>query len=394
VFKILRGIQFRLEPKEEQETLFRKHVGSCRFIYNKVLADRKDYYEKYKEPVSRLHYQAKLPGWKVEFPWLKEIDSTALQIALIDQEQAYKNFFRGSGFPKFKSKKRDRDSFRIQNTNESLRFQGRQIRLNKIGFVNLTRASKTLKRLPRDYRIKSATVFLDSDQHWYVSVLIECEDQTHLPELDNIIGIDLGIKNNYTFCYQDEDEKIAFYIQDNPRAFEKHVEKLQQLNREYARKEKGSKNQEKARIRLAKKHFKVKCIRKDFNHQLSKFLIDNFQYIVIEDLGLDEMKQKGLGRSISDLSFHQFKTFLKYKSEWYGRELVIVGKYFPSTKICAECGFKNDTLTLKDREYTCPSCKTKLDRDNNASKNLFQVGICYKDSGEVLDGKHYMDHFI
>jgi putative transposase len=265
--------------------------------------------------------------------------------------------------------------------------------LNKIGFVNLTRASKTLKRLPKEYLVKSATVFLNSDQHWYVSVLIECENQTHLPKLDNIVGIDLGIKNNYQACYRNEDGDLEYQTIDNPNAYEKEIKNLSKFQRRLSRKVKGSMNRDKARQKVAKKHFRIKSIRKDFNHQLSKFLINNFQMIVIEDLDLNQMKENRLGRKISDLAFYQFRTYLDYKSKWYGRDLVIADKYFASTKICSECGFKNMNLTLNDRDYTCPSCNTHLDRDKNASKNLYQVGAHLWNTGEILDSNGYMNLF-
>ena len=329
-----------------------------------------------------------LPDLKVSKPWLREVDSTCLQQILKDQKQAFQNFFKhGRGFPKFKSKHKDRQSFRVTNTNDTIRFRGNQIRLSKIGFVNISRASKQLKRLPPEYKIKSATVSKDSDQHWYVSVLIECENQVHLSKLNNIVGIDLGIKNNYQTCYLNDE--LEFQTVNNPKAYEKEFLKLQRLQRQLSRKTKGSMNREKAKRKLAKKHFRIKSIRSDFNHQLSKFLITNFQMIVIEDLDLNQMKENRLGRKVSDLAFYQFRTFLDYKSKWYGRDLVVADKWFASTKICAECGFKNTSLTLSDRDYTCPSCNTHLDRDENASKNLYQLGAHLWNTGEILDSDGY-----
>jgi putative transposase len=333
-----------------------------------------------------------LPDLKDQFPYLKEIDSQALQGVLFDQKQALENFFKKRAqFPKFKSKHKDRPSFRVINTNNSIRFRGNQVKLSKIGFVKISRANKQLKRLPSTFKIKSATVSKDSDQHWYVSVLIECENQALLPELDNIVGIDLGIKNNYQTCYFDE--KQEYHTITNSKAYEKESKKLKKLQQRLSRKAKGSKNREKAKIKLAKKHFRVKSIRSDFNHQLSRFLIDNFQMIVIEDLDLDQMKQNRLGQKISDLAFYQFRTFLDYKSKWYGRDLVIADKYFASTKICGECGFKNMNLTLKDRSYTCPGCNAQLDRDKNAALNLYQLGAHRWNTGVVLDSNGYISLF-
>jgi len=207
-----------------------------------------------------------------------------------------------------------------------------------------------------------------------------------------MVGIDLGIKNNYKACFMQE-EKFMFETIDNPKAYDAEFKKLKKLQQRLSRKVKGSKNRDKARIKLARQHFRIKSIRADFNHRLSKFLIDNFQTIVIEDLDLDEMKKNNLGRQISDLAFYQFRTFLVYKALWYGRDLVIADKWFASTKICAECGYKNMNLKLSDRQYTCPNCNQSLDRDENAAKNLYQLGICYLDSGEVLNSSDYQLHF-
>jgi putative transposase len=391
---MLKGMKFQLDLNEKQETIMLKHVGCCRWVYNDALAKVKEYHQKYGEFLPMFIFSAKLPELKVTYPWLREVDSNCLQQVLSDQHQAFQNFFKhGRGFPKFKSKHRDRQSFRIPNRNNStaIRFQGKQIRIGKIGFVNISRANKQLKRLPLKYKIKSATVSKDSDQHWYVSVLIECENQIHLPKLNNIIGIDLGIKNNYETCYLND--VLEYCTIDNPKSFEKKSRKLQKLQMQLSRKKKGSMNREKAKHKVAKMHFKIKSIRKNFNHQLSKFLILNFQMIVIEDLDLEQMKKNRFGREVSDLAFYQFRTFLDYKSKWYGRELIVSDRYFASTKICAECGFKNMNLTLKDRSYVCPNCNEVLDRDKNASKNLYQLGAHFWNTGELLDSSKYTNLF-
>jgi len=389
---LLKGFKVQLRPSKEQEVLCDKHVGCCRKVYNYFLDVRKKYYEDFGESLSLKECLQELTDLKKLLPYLQEVNTPSLQQVMRDQEQAYQNFFKGRAqFPKFKSKHRDRPSFRMTNTNESVRFDKSRIKIGKIGFVKISRANKQLKRLPSTFKIKSTTVSKDSDQHWYASVLIECENQAPLPELDNIVGIDLGIKNNYQTCYFDE--KQEYHTITNPKAYEKESKKLEKLQQRLSRKAKGSKNREKAKIKLAKKHFRVKSIRSDFNHQLSRFLIDNFQMIVIEDLDLDQMKQNRLGQKISDLAFYQFRTFLDYKSKWYGRDLVIADKYFASTKICGKCGFKNMNLTLKDRSYTCPGCNFQLDRDENAALNLYQLGVHKWNTGIVLDSNGYMSLF-
>ena len=386
-----KGFKFQLKPSKEQEVLCNKHVGCCRKVYNHFLDIRINYYEEFGESLSVRDCKKELTDLKKIWTFLQEVNTPSLQGALNDQEQAYKNFFAGRAqFPKFKSKHKDRQSFYMPNTNKSVRFENRKIKVGKIGFIPIVKANKMFKRLPKVYKIKSVTVSKDSDQHWYASVLIECENQAPLPRLDNIIGIDLGIKNNYKVCYLDG-EALAYHTIDNPKAYETEFAKLQKLQRSLSRKQLKSKNREKAKIKLTKQHFRIKSIRKDFNHQLSKYLINNFQMIVIEDLDLDAMKQENLGRKIDDLAFYQFRTFLAYKSEWYERDLVVADKYFASTKICSECGHKNMLLTLKDRQYTCPSCQKQLDRDENAAKNLYQLGYCCcENGGEILDSTKYI----
>ena len=392
---MLKGFKIQLKPTKKQEVLFNKYVGCCRFVYNHALANEKENYDLFNSFIPINVLITKLPELKIEYPWLKEIDAIALQQILRDQNQAFQNFFKHkSGFPKFKSKHRDRPSFRLisNNNNTSVRFQNQKLRIGKINLVSVTRANKQLKRLPIDYKIKSVTVSKDTDQHWYASVLLECENQAHLPKCDDMVGIDLGIKNNYKACFTQE-KIYVFETIDNPKAYDVEFKKLKKLQQRLSRKVKGSKNRDKARIKLARQHFRIKSIRSNFNHQLSKFLINNFQTIIIEDLDLDEMKKNNLGRKISDLAFYQFRTFLSYKASWYGRDLVIADKWFASTKICAECGHKNMSLKLSDRQYTCPNCNQNLDRDENAAKNLYQLGVCYLGSGEVYNSAEYMFQF-
>ena len=390
---MLKGFKIQLKPNKEQEELFNKHVGCTRFVYNHFLSIRKNHYEEFKEQYSLNDCLWELTDLKQTFPWLQEVNTPSLQQVMRDQEQAYKNFFKGRAqFPKFKSKHKDRPSFRMTNTNQSVRIQNQKLKIGKINLVSITRANKQLKRLPLNYKIKSVTVSKDTDQHWYASVLLECENQAHLPKCDDMVGIDLGIKNNYKACFTQE-KIYMFETIDNPKAYDIEFKKLKKLQQRLSRKVKDSKNRDKARIKLARQHFRIKSIRSNFNHQLSKFLINNFQTIVIEDLDLDEMKKNNLGRQISDLAFYQFRTFLLYKALWYGRDLVIADKWFASTKICAECGHKNMSLKLSDRQYTCPNCNQNLDRDENAAKNLYQLGICYLGSGEVYNTAEYMFQF-
>ena len=304
--------------------------------------------------------------YKIDFEWLKEVDSTALQQARIDLKTAYDNFFRKlkAGQPtnlKFKSKHNPKNSYRTINVNNSIRVEENKIRLPKLGFVKFKKSREV------SGKIKSVTVSKNILGRCYISVLCEVEIEK-LPKLDTQVGIDLGLKE---FCITSDSEFVS-----NPRFLRKSEQELKKAQRILSHRVKKGKNRFKQQKVVFKIHQKIANQRLDFLHKLSTRLIIENQVICLEDLQVRNMvKNHCLAKSISDVSWSKFVELLRYKAEWYGRELVQIGKFFPSSKTCSSCGNIKKDLTLKDREYQCSSCGTKIDRDYNASLNILEEGL-------------------
>ena len=395
---INQGIKLKLKLNSKQIDYINKHFGCSRFIYNYFLKENIDRHNTKNPKLSLSDMVTSLPILKKEYHWLKVVDSTMLQKTCKNLDTAYKNFFNKiSDLPKFKKKYNSYQSFNIINANKSnIRVNiDNTVRVGKLGNLKLVRPKKQLKYLNNlsNYRILSATISRDTDYHYYVSFNIECEPKTFLPANQDKIALDLGIKNNYT-AYYEQDTNYNYWYIDNPKSFNKYQNKLAKFQRRLARKEKKSNNYIKCKEKVAKIHFKIKSIRKDFNHQLTSKLIKTFQMITIEDLDLESMKQNNMGKQISDLAFHQFKVFLEYKAKWYGRILNKVNKYFASSKLCNNCLNINSNLTLNDRTWTCQNCNTIHDRDINAAMNLFSAGLIRWNFGITnIDTKTFIECF-
>jgi putative transposase len=284
-------------------------------------------------------------------------------------ERAYKNFFRNKnhfGFPKFKEKKRSKQSYTTININNytSIKIENKYIRLPKIGMVRV--------KQHRSFNgtIKLCTVTKTSSNRYYISILVEEPECTKYQRNDNILGIDLGIKH---FAVMSNGEII-----DNPKWFRRSEKRLAKLQRDLSRKKYGSNNCNKTRIKVAKQYEKVTNQRNDFLHKLSSKIIRDNQTIVIEDLRISNMitKSHSINKSIYEVSWNKFDTMLSYKAERYGRDLIIADKQFPSSQLCHVCGYRNrDVKNLALREWTCPKCGNHHDRDFNASMNLVNYGI-------------------
>ena len=310
--------------------------------------------------------------YKEEYPFLKEVDSLALANAQINLEKAFKNFFKNPqhyGFPKFK-KKKDKQAYTTNNVNNNIKIDFEK------GLLYLPKINNGIKiETHRKFngKIKSATITKTKSGNYYVSILAETDDiknKTNQPK-NKCCGIDLGLKE---FAVITDD--TGTYKIKHPKHLLKAERKLKRLQRALDRKQKGSKNREKARIKLAKQHEYVANLRDDFLHKLSKTIVDDNQVIVVEDLNVKGMQQNPyLSKSISDSGFGKFLRYLEYKAKWYGRDFIVADRFYPSSKLCNVCGYKHKELKLSDRYWSCPECGTYHDRDINASINLYKVGL-------------------
>ena len=359
---MLKAYKCRLYPNKEQEIYFTKCFGCVRFIYNKMLNDKIEYYKENKKMLNTTPAQ-----YKKEYEWLKDVDSLALANAQINLDKAYKNFFRDKsmGFPKFKSKKTNCYSYTTNNQKGTIYLaNNKYIKLPKL--KTLVRI-KLHRQIPKDGKIKSVTISKKPSGKYYISILVE-QTIKELSKNDYAIGIDLGLTD---FAITSDGVKYA-----NPRYLKKSLNKLAIEQRKLSRKKKGSKNRNKQRIKVAKLHEKISNQRKDFLHKLSSELINENQVICLEDLQVKEIQQnKYLSQSVSDVGWYEFRRQLEYKAEWYGRTIIIIDKWYPSSQICSNCGCNTGKKDLSIREFDCPFCGKHHDRDINASINILYEGL-------------------
>lgn len=348
-----KALKYRLYPTNSQKELIAKHIGCTRFIYNFALEAKTKTYVKTKVSLSRYDLQKHLPELKKENEWLKEVNSQSLQVALLNLDTAYSKFFKGAGFPKFKSKHRGRQSFSVP---QEVRVDEDRLRIPKFkGGI------KIILHRPIKGEIKQATISRTPTGKYFVSIL--CETGEAIKPLQPIteettVGLDLGIKS---FIVTSNGKEY-----DNPKFLRKTQSKLKYNQRQYS-KHKGVRRKHK----VALLYEKVANQRKDFLHKVSTELIRENQSIALEDLNINEMvKNHRLAGLITDASWGTFVSMLEYKAKWNGVNILKIGRFDPSSKTCSHCGYINKELALKDRKWTCPECNSVLDRDLNASINI------------------------
>ena len=361
---MLKAYKFRLYPKVEQRIYLAKTFGCTRFVYNKMLTERIKSYEENKDLDIKITKYPTPAQYKNEFEWLKEVDSLALANAQMNLDKAYKNFFRDKsvGFPKFK-KKTNTNNYTTNNQNGTVYIENNYIKVPKLKSMIKIEQHRQFNGL-----IKSCTVSQVPSGKYYISILVETEI-IELPKTDKKIGVDLGIKE-----FAITSDEVFF---SNPKHLKKSEKRLAKLQKDLSRKQNGSNNRRKAKIKVAKIHEKISNQRKDMLHKVSTQLINENQVIVIEDLKVGNMiKNHKLAKSIADASFAEFRRMLEYKAKWYGREIIVAPSNYASSQLCSDCGNKSSqTKDLSCRTYICPVCGMIMDRDINAAKNLLKLAI-------------------
>lgn len=377
--KRLKSYKYRIYPTKEQEILLNKTFGCVRFIYNWGLAAKMSAYQQDKKSLSVFTLDKQMTDMKKEEEtvWLSEVNSQSLQASLRNLDAAYTNFFRQKkGFPKFK-KKGEKESF---NNPDRTRVNFVN---NKIYLLKFSEGINCVFDREFSGKIKQSTVSKSKTNKYFISILVEEEvSEPKFEQLDEsrTLGLDLGLTH---FLTDSNGNKIQ-----NPKPLRKNLKKIKKQHKQLSRKKKGSNNRNKARLRLAKTYEKVTNIRHDFLHKLTTSLVKNQDYgtIVIEDLDVSEMvKNKQLAQSIQDVGWYKFRQFLTYKCEWYGKNLLTIGRFEPSSKLCS-CGHYNKDLKLSERTWECPSCYTVHDRDVLAANNIKHFAYCKQDTSKQIVG--------
>ena len=360
---MLKSYKYRIYPTDAQKILLSNIFGQVRFVYNLGLETKISAYIGNKKHIDVFDLNKQITELKkTDAQWLKESPSQALQMAMANLDNAYTNFFRGGGFPKFKNKY-SKQSFQIPQ-GIYLSDDSKKIFIPKLKMVDID--------LHREFngQIKTSIISKSVTNKYYISILVE----TNIPKpnkkpiiVETSVGVDLGIKD---FAITSDGKKF-----ENQDFLKSALKKLRIEQRSLSRKQKGSNHYNKQKLKVALIHEHIKNKREDYLHKISRYLVDNYDTICIENLGTSNMmKNNKLSRYIQDMGWYKFKSMLEYKCEWYGKNLSIIGRFDPSSKTCSSCGYINKELKLSDREWTC-SCGVSHDRDINAAINIRNFGL-------------------
>jgi len=362
---MIRGYVYRVKPNEEQKELINKTFGCVRKMSNTLLFERETIYDmfgKYPE-LFKSHKYMTPSRIKDDYLYMYEVDSQALTTAWLNLKNAYNNFAKGhNNLPRYKSRHNPIQTYTTHTTNNNIRIEGKCIKLPKLGLVKL----KQHRALPNNSKIKAATIKREAGKYYVVLRIEYQEEKKQTSNIQRAIGLDYSLKN----LYVDHLGETAEY----PMYYKKSLDKLRRAQRVLSRREKGSTRYQKQKLVLGRLNQKIKNQRKDFLHKTSRYLVNNYEVICIEDLDLEEMKKtKHFRKLITDTAFGTFARYLEYKTKDEGKTLVKIPKYYPSTKTCSICGKLNE-IELTQRTYKC-SCGNIMDRDHNAAINIAVIGL-------------------
>lgn len=369
---MIKSLKVRIYPNKKQEELIIKTFGCVRYVYNYYLDKRIKQYKNCGKLLSYNECSKDLTVLKKELEWLKEPDKFSLQSSLKNLDESYKRFFKGLGnFPKFKSKNNKKDSYTTRRSNKNIKIFENYIKLPKLGKVKY-RDNSTIKG-----KILNVTISKTKTGKYFAAITYEKEIK-EFEKTGSEIGIDLGLTDFVIFSNGDKIKNPRNYrnLEKKLAKEQKKLSRRQQLAKKKGLNLKNCKNYQKQKIKVARIYEKIANKRKDFIQKLSTDIVKNHDIICIESLNvLGMLKNKKLAKSISDISWSEFVRCLSYKCEWYGKTILNVDRWYPSSKTCHSCGFIKKDLTLEDRVWVCPNCNEIHDRDINAAKNILKEGL-------------------